>query len=68
MLGEDQRHAICDTGVFNATIRGYMIAGMQAAGFDRKQIRDAILGLGYVLDTMTAAEAEKAGFADGPTG
>lgn len=48
---------LCDTGVYNGVIRGYLIAAMQNAGFEHEKISNALKGLEIAFDEKTAAEA-----------
>ena len=58
-LTPEERYHICDMGFFNGAIQGYMIRAMKVAGFQPDEIRRAVGGLGWALDELTAAEAEK---------
>ena len=58
-LTKEERYHICDMGFFNGAIQGYMIRAMKEAGFKPDEIRRAVGGLGWALDELTAAEAEK---------
>lgn len=46
-------------GMNEAVIKGYMIAAMESAGFEKKEIRKAILRLRSVMSEKTAEEAER---------
>lgn len=52
-----ERELIMDTGIYNESIKGYLVAAMQAAEFSREEISKALRGLNFALDDLTACDA-----------
>lgn len=50
---------LCDYGILNDVIRGYLIAAMQDAGFSRDEVRKALLNLAHEFDQLDSNDAEK---------
>jgi hypothetical protein len=48
---------IFDAGMFNATLRGYLILSMRAAGQNEAEIELTLRALDKMLDSVAAAEA-----------
>ena len=55
-FSKEDLNSICDYGLYNSTIAGYLIEAMRIAGFKEKDIRKAFLGLSAAFDTVSAKE------------
>ncbi len=53
----EERFSICDQGYYNDTIKGYLIAAMQAAEFGRDEVKRALDGMKWALSETNAEEA-----------
>lgn len=54
-----EAYRLCDYGVLNDVIGGYLIAAMQSAKFDRDDIPVALICLAHELDELSSDDAEK---------
>ena len=58
-FSKEDLHSLCDYGLYNAVIAGYLIQSMRNAGFQKKSIEKAFQGLHTAFDTLSAQEAEE---------
>lgn len=58
-LTKEDLAEICDCGLYNAVISGYLIQAMRNAGFQKKSINKALRGLQTAFDFTSAEEAEE---------
>ena len=56
-LTKAERELIMDSGIYNESIKGYLVAAMTAAEFSREDIERALSGLHFALDDLTACDA-----------
>lgn len=57
-FSKEDLNSLCDYGLYNAVIAGYLIEAMRIAGFKEKDIRKAFRGLSAAFDTVSAEEAK----------
>ena len=57
-FSKEDLNSLCDYGLYNSTIAGYLIEAMRIAGFEEKDIRKAFRGLSTAVDTVSAEEAK----------
>ena len=58
-LEKEQINYLCDGGWYNDTMKGYLIAAGENAGYDRESIRELLNGLRLALSDMSKADADK---------
>lgn len=58
-LSTKQIDFLCDSGYYNNTIRGYLIAAAHNAGFTKEQTKELLTGLNWALSENNKAEAEQ---------
>ena len=57
-FSKEDLNSLCDYGLYNAVMAGYLIEAMQIAGFQRNSIEKALSGLNGAFDVISAHEAE----------
>lgn len=58
IFSKEDLNSLCDFGLYNSVIAGYLIEAMLIAGFRRNSIEKALSGLNGALDVISAHEAE----------
>lgn len=58
-LNEDQIDYLCNGGWYNDTMKGYVVAAGENAGFDREQIQALLNGLRLALSDLDKEDAER---------
>lgn len=59
-MSDEELNEICDCGMFNEAIGGYLILAMQEASFDREDIAKALSHMPFILEDFSAADATAA--------
>lgn len=57
-FSKEDLNSLCDYGLYNSTIAGYLIEAMRIAGFKEMDIGKAFRGLRAAFDTVSAEEAK----------
>lgn len=57
-FSKEDLNSLCDYGLYNAVIAGYLIEAMRIAGFKENDIGKAFRGLSTAFDTVSAEEAK----------
>lgn len=57
-FSKEDLNSLCDYGLCNAVIAGYLIEAMRIAGFKEKDIRKAFQGLSAAFNTVSAEDAK----------
>lgn len=58
-LSQAQIDFLCNSGYYNNTMRGYLIAAAQNAGFTPEQTKELLCGLSWALSDKDKAEADQ---------
>lgn len=56
---EEELNAMVDTGMFNSTISGYLVATLKSLDYKTEDIQAAVRELRRIFDEMDAAAARK---------
>ena len=57
-FSKEDLNSLCDYGLYNSIIAGYLIDAMLSAGLQRNSIAKARSGLNGAVDVISAHEAE----------
>lgn len=56
-MSNEDKMLLCDIGVYNDTIAGYMIAALRNSGYGESDIQGAVIALQKAFDDYNAEEA-----------